>query len=212
MDRRTAAAGFCLGLGTDADARTGRYRLEPPAPAGRCIGAGRAVGRGLAAPPFRWPGAAQSRLPAGTGQAHSPQHAHRQRGCTGTPLRRYRGDHRHPRAGRDPQWPASPGKGASASPACGRCAMATGRGCPRGCPGPGPDGDDRRASVADQNSSPCGEAFFGGSGGTKRLQSSHGHCSREALKPRRLLASPKRRASSCAYTPSPRMRLPNWLS
>ena len=78
--------------------------------------------------------------------------------------------------------------------------------------GPGPDGDDRRASVADQNSSPCGEAFFGGSGGTKRLQSSHGHCSREALKPRRLLASAKRRASSCAYTPSPRMRLPNWLS
>ena len=63
---------------------------------------------------------------------------------------------------------------------------------------PGADRALKVGARAGQNSSPCGEAFFGGVGATKRLQSSHGHCSREALKPRRLLASAKRRDSSCA--------------
>ncbi len=63
---------------------------------------------------------------------------------------------------------------------------------------PGADRAPEVGARAGQNSSPCGEAFFGGVGATKRLQSSHGHCSREALKPRRLLASAKRRDSSCA--------------
>lgn len=121
---------------------------------------------------------------------------HRQRGRADTPVRRHRGGHRHQRAGRGQRRPAM-GRALARHARVGvaRWPRAEGR---LAFVAPGADRALKVGAKAGQNSSPCGEAFFGGVGATKQLQSSHGHCSREALKPRRLLASAKRRDSSCA--------------